>query len=42
MGQEIPDDDEIAKQDLAHGRKILHYHEEKVEKEEKNVIRKMK
>ncbi len=41
-GNEIPEHDADAIHDMAEGRKILHYHEEKVEKEEKKVIRKIK
>ena len=32
-GNEIPEDDTDAMHDIAEGRKILHYHEDKVEKE---------
>lgn len=43
LGHEIPWHDTDAIHDIAEGRKIVHYHEEKVEKEEeKKAIRKIR
>jgi hypothetical protein len=41
-GNEIPEHDTDAIHDIAEGRKVVYYHEEVVEKDEKKVMRKIR